>query len=129
MIASYYQNIFMSKARGDFRIVQEVLDPLITTEQNQRLMRTPEADEIFAAIKSIHPNKAPRPDRFSAGFFHTYWPIIGRYVVIEIQQFFTSDSFPLRQNEKIPKVTGPRKVDDYRLLPCAMFSTRLWQSS
>ncbi|XP_024007904.1 uncharacterized protein LOC112083915 [Eutrema salsugineum] len=118
IISEYFQEIFSSQNNSGFDLVHDVLEPQIDEETNARLIRIPDPAEIHSAVKSIHPSKAPGPDGFSAGFFHTYWPIIGPDLVKEIQEFFLSGSFPTRQNEThirlIPKILGPRRVADYR---------------
>lgn len=118
IITEYFQDIFTTKLDGDFHLVHEVIDPCISETKNRSLISIPNVEEIKAAMLAIHPSKAPGPDVFSVGFFHSYWSIIGGDIVAEVQRFFISGDFPLRMNEThvrlIPKSIGPRKVSDYR---------------
>ena len=43
---------------------------------------------------SIHPDKAPGPDGFSANFFQSNWKAVGPAIIREIQSFFTSGELP-----------------------------------
>ncbi|CAA7018071.1 unnamed protein product [Microthlaspi erraticum] len=67
---------------------------------------------------AIHPDKAPGPDGFSASFFQTNWNVVGQDIVKEVQAFFSSGTLPRSTNDThirlIPKITGPKRVADYR---------------
>ncbi|XP_056863940.1 uncharacterized protein LOC108850255 [Raphanus sativus] len=73
----------------------------------------------------FHADKAPGLDGFSAGFYHSYWDIIGEDIYRDICEFFETGQLHQRQNEThirlIPKVTCPRKVSDFR--PIALCTT------
>lgn len=120
-IQDYYTKMFTSNL-GDpqkmERIISEAITPRVTTEQNENLIQTPSAQEIKEALFSIHPEKAPGPDGFSACFFHKNWTVVGPEMVKEVQLFFQSGIMPRTINEThvrlIPKGTGAKKVADYR---------------
>lgn len=122
-IAEYYGNLFKStsihSSSEDIRvIVNEAISPCITAEANTLLTAIPSNAEIREALFSIHPDKAPGPDGFSACFFHSNWITIGPAICKEIQEFFTSgvmrDSTNRTFVRLIPKGTGPKLVSDYR---------------
>lgn len=48
--------------------VQTALQPLVSAETNQKLIQIPTSLEIKEAMYSIHVEKAPRPNVFSASF-------------------------------------------------------------
>ena len=91
---------------------------MVNEEANNALISLPDAVEIKEAVFSIHADKAPGPDGFSASFFHTNWETIGKDIVKEIQEFFITDSLPPRINEThiwlIPKIPSPQRVSEYR---------------
>lgn len=85
---------------------------------NATLITIPSDEEIRVVSLAIHGEKAQGPEGFTAGFFHSYWQIIGPDLTKEIKEFFLMGSFPHKMNEThirlIPKISGPRKVADYR---------------
>lgn len=117
-ISDYFQKFFSANGATNVDIVQDVIHPFVSSEMNTKLILIPTDDEIRAATLSIHADKAPGPDGFTGGFFHYAWNIIGPDVIREIRDLFSSGSFPGRMNETyirlIPKISGPRKVADYR---------------
>lgn len=69
------------------------------------------------------PLRAPRPDGFSAGFYQSFWEIIGDDICRKIRIFFTSRSMESRLNEThvclLPKGTDRRKPSEYRPISAA----------
>ena len=123
--ANYYQDIFSSRSVGDLSVVQEALSPKVSPEMNQALIALPTDLEIRAALFSINADKALGPDGFSAGFYQSFWDIIGDDISRDIRGFFSSGEIHRRQNEThvrlIPKISGPMTVADYR--PIALCNT------
>lgn len=78
----------------------------------------PTLEEVRAAAFAIHPDRAPGPDGFSAGFYQSFWDIIGGDMYRDILSFFEDSSLHPRHNEThvrlIPKGLGAKKVSDYR---------------
>lgn len=111
IIVSYFGKLFSSSATNYADTVNFALDPVITEEQNSLLIRLATASEIREAVFSIHADKAPGPDGFSAGFYHSNWDSVGESITKEVQQFFTLGSLPEKINgthiRLIPKVKRP----------------------
>jgi len=63
------------------------------------------------ACFSIHPDKAPGPDGFSASFFQSNWNSLCGKIISDIQAFFITGSLPTKINHThvrlIPKITTP----------------------
>ena len=55
----------------------ELIPRKITKEMNAHLTKEFHKEEIFQAIHSMHPTKAPGPDSMPAIFYKKYWDIIG----------------------------------------------------
>ena len=66
----------------------------------------------------IHPDKAPRPEGFSASFFHSNWSTIGSTLVAKVQSFSRTCIMPKTTNDTyiilISKITSAKMVFDYR---------------
>ncbi|CAA7062301.1 unnamed protein product [Microthlaspi erraticum] len=111
------------KAINKFSVMEDedqnvALKPCISDDVNSHLTSIPTPDEIKQACFAIHPDKAPGPDGFSAGFFQANWDTVSSKIITEIQSFFTTGILPKNINAThvrlIPKVTSPKKVADYR---------------
>lgn len=72
----------------------ELIQPVITQENNQYLTAIPEKDEIWQAVQHLDPNSAPGPDGFTGHFFQACWPIIKQDVVNAVSDFLTFCSMP-----------------------------------
>lgn len=70
-IVNYLTELFTSNEEEHEHIVEAALVPLITLEMNEVLIQVPSPREIMEALFSIHSDKAPGPDGFSAGFFQS----------------------------------------------------------
>ncbi|XP_013745364.2 uncharacterized protein LOC106447969 [Brassica napus] len=118
VVVQYFHNLFTSIDGDRENIVEMALQPRITPDDNAALIKIPSPSEIKDAVFSIHADKAPGPDGFSASFFHSNWDSIGSDISEEIQTFFTTGSLPPKINETfirlIPKIKNPRTVADYR---------------
>ncbi|KAG7559487.1 Reverse transcriptase zinc-binding domain [Arabidopsis thaliana x Arabidopsis arenosa] len=118
VITEYYQTLFHLEEGERESIIHEALSPCISAETNDELTAIPLPEEIRGACFSIHADKAPGPDGFSASFFQSHWPTVGPQIILEIQNFFSSGILPRNINlthvRLIPKITSPKKMSDYR---------------
>ncbi|CAA7062156.1 unnamed protein product [Microthlaspi erraticum] len=118
VITDYYQQLFTSQDGEREAIVTQALKPCISDKTNKELIKIPSPTEIKQALFSIHPDKAPGPDGFSACFFQSNWNTVRVKLISEIQQFFATGNLPKNISAThvrlIPKITSPKKVSDYR---------------
>jgi hypothetical protein len=68
--------------------LSELVETLITKEENDFLCSIPDECEIFLAISDLGLNKAPGPDGMTSLFYKTYWPIVKISVIASVQSFF-----------------------------------------
>lgn len=54
------------------------IDNSIPQNINTFLLSTFTADEVYVALKSMGPTKAPGPDGFSVLFFKKFWRIVSK---------------------------------------------------
>ena len=120
-IEKYFSKLFTPNACNLAHmkeVISEAIDPRVTDAQNAKLTDIPSAEEIKEAMFSIHQEKAPGPDGFSACFFQSNWEVVGRDKIKEVQDFFSSGWMPQIINEThvrlIPKGLGEKTTADYR---------------
>lgn len=110
-ITDYFQIIFTSSNSDCSEIVSRVIQPSISQAANDRLI-------------SIHHEKTPGPNGFSASFFQSNWITVQPAITKEIKNFFTIGILPRSINDThirlIPKILGPKKMVDY--IPIALCS-------
>ena len=74
--------------------------------------------EIWNALKSMKPYKAPGVDGLHAGFFQRFWLVVGASVKREIKEVFMKHKVLEYLNQTlialIPKQPGPETVGQYR---------------
>ena len=79
-------------------------------------------EEIKKAIFQCHPQKAPAPDGFNAGFFHSNWNTIGDEITKAIKLFFYFGKLIKELNHTfitlVPKTTNASQLNDYKLISC-----------
>lgn len=118
VICQFYNQLFISSDYDGLHTIEEALSPCVSPEINEELIKDSTPSEIREAIFTIHPDKAPGPDGFSASFFQANWEVVGPEVVREIQLFFASGQLRPSQNvthvRLIPKIIGAKRVSDYR---------------
>lgn len=78
-IQSYFLKNFQTLFTSNYPFIPDglegVVQPLISDEENDLLVRVLEEDEIKAAVWDLHPLKSSGPDGFSGIFFRKYWGI------------------------------------------------------
>ena len=85
---------------------------------NEQLTKEFQRKEIIQAIHSMHPKKAPSPDRMSAIFYQKYWDVIGNDIINTVLNVLNSNASvaPLNQTNiaLIPKTNSPTKMNEFR---------------
>ena len=118
VIIEYFSNLFTSSNALSIDVVEEAISSRIPEDTNNKLITIPTAKEVCDAVFNIHPDKAPGPDGFSAGFFRTNWSTVGPAVTTEVIEFFRDETWPQNINlthiRLIPKIKSPKVVADYR---------------
>ena len=118
VILKYFGDLFQSSRYSDFEKVISTIPTVISQELNQSLVSDITADEVFQALKQMHPSKSPGPDGFSPCFYQKFWNIVGADVVDAIRCFMSSEERLQVVNETfvtlIPKVHVPKHMHQLR---------------
>ncbi|XP_019182124.1 PREDICTED: uncharacterized protein LOC109177267 [Ipomoea nil] len=113
----YFQNIFTSKG-VDFGSNLDGFNATISLEDNQRLLRPFQSDDVREALFSMAPDKSPGPDGFSPAFFQHFWNEIGEDVSRFVLDCISADEFLIGFNDAIitliPKKSTPTSMVDLR---------------
>lgn len=118
VITNYFNKLYSTAgASNSDDIVAQALRPIISADVNEVLIKQPSPQEIGDAVFSIHADKAPGLDGFSASFFQSNWEAIGGEIVAEVQACFESHTLPPKINDThirlIRKILSPQAVGDY----------------
>ena len=115
---SYFERLYMTSNPDKILEVVEAIDPKVSTDMNQSLIKQFTRDEVEAALKQMHPSKSPGPDGMPALFYQKYWDIVGSDVVSMILNVLNSNTSMADINKTyitlIPKVNNPAKMTDFR---------------
>lgn len=75
-------------------------------------------EEIRSALWSLKAYKAPGPDGLHAGFFQSFWPMMGDLIVREVKRIFMEKKVLEYLNQThialIPKIQSPKTIGNYR---------------
>ncbi|XP_008245614.1 PREDICTED: uncharacterized protein LOC103343753 [Prunus mume] len=85
---SYFTEIFATTHPSQSHEIFACVEQQITDQDNRELLKAVEMEEIYSAMKDIHPLKSPRPDGFTGSFYHQFWGTVGTEVIGAVQSFF-----------------------------------------
>ena len=114
----FYKAMFTAQPDSRPEVVTEWIPPKVTTYMNERLCAPVTDDEIEQALFSMHPNKSPGPDGFTAGFYIRHWNILKQAICRAVRDFLEGGVMPDVVNSTvlvlIPKVKSPQELSQYR---------------
>lgn len=94
----------------------DIIDSVITLEENDNLCVIPGEKEIKDVVFSMDKNSAPGPDGFGGAFYQGCWEIIKQGLVEIIQTFFNGNSLTRFYINSylilLPKVEHPEIFSD-----------------
>lgn len=113
----YFENLFTaSDVEGDDRVLG-LVEKQISRNMNDKLLQPCTKEDIWLAVKSMAPLKAPGPDGFSTLFFQRYWHIIGDEVASFCMEFLNGRREMGDLNKThivlIPKVDKPKDLSQF----------------
>uniref|UniRef100_A0A2N9FAQ7 Reverse transcriptase domain-containing protein n=1 Tax=Fagus sylvatica TaxID=28930 RepID=A0A2N9FAQ7_FAGSY len=94
-----------------------LLEPMISDDDNSYLCNVPSNEEIKETLFSMSSHKSPSPDG-SPHFFKHYWRFVNKEVVEAVKNFFQSGRLLKQINHTfialIPKVEGAASVNQFK---------------
>lgn len=110
-ILEYFETIFKSDQRTNFDASLEAINHKVSPDINESLLAEFKAEEMWRALKQMHPTKALGPDGMFSIFYQKYWDIVGTEVTICALNSLNFCVMPIGLNETyiclIPKVKSP----------------------
>lgn len=118
LLTQYFKDIYTSSNPSLHTDIFIFIQPCITDDENQMLIKIPQFQEVKEAMFQINAWAAPGPDGYQAGFYQHCWDIVGMDIVNLVQEFFSSGYFPPQINYNF-QVLSPKqeiliKPGDYR---------------
>ena len=72
IVEEYYTTLFTTNHPTDFNEILQAIQPKVTTQMNQSLDKVFTANEVHAALKQMHPLKAPGLDGMPPLFYQKF---------------------------------------------------------
>ncbi|KAA3469397.1 reverse transcriptase [Gossypium australe] len=102
---------------GEHRLL-DLVEERVTPAMNDELLKPFLEDEIWQAVKSMAPIKAPGIDGFPALFFQKYWDVIGsdisRYCLAVLEGEIEMGEINKTHIVLIPKVDRPKALSQFQ---------------
>ncbi|KAF7844736.1 reverse transcriptase [Senna tora] len=86
--ASFYSDLFRFGGRRDLSKVLSYVNPIISQEENNALLKEISYLEVKEAAFQLGGLKAPGPDGFSGIFYHNSWEEVGDQVFRMVKEYF-----------------------------------------
>jgi hypothetical protein len=120
LIYSFYRNLMGAEEPKLLSIIPGLWSPqqMVSSHENDELMRTFTAEELDAILHEAKTNTAPGPDGLPVLFYKKFWPSL-KHAVLEILNGFALGRVDIaRLNFRIlsllPKVPGADNIKQYR---------------
>lgn len=88
MFIDYYKSLFSNSSPIFSMNLQGLFEISVDSRMNEHLSTLPLATEIYKTVFQIQGNKSPMPDRMTPVFYKKLCNIIGKDIIMEVQQFF-----------------------------------------
>jgi hypothetical protein len=128
-MVDHYKNLFTTTAPVLDDSLNELIDAVVTEEDNSIICSIPDEVEIYQTIISLGLNKAPGPDGMTGLFYKTYWNIVKYQVVASVQSFFRGGYMLKEFNHTnialIPKIDNPSQMNHFRPISLTNFNYKI----
>ena len=118
IVISFYESLFTSLHPTDMQKVLEAVEPKVTANMNQELIKAFTREEVDLALKNMEPLMAPGPDGMPPIFFQFFWSLVGDDVTFVVLDCLNNFHIPHDLNHTfvtlIPKVKSPKFISEFR---------------
>ena len=110
--------LFTSLQPSDMQTVLKAIEPKVTANINQELIKDFTRDEVEHALKHMEPLKALGPNGMPPIFFQSFWSVVGDDVTYAVLDCLNNYYIPYDLNHTfvtlIPKVKSPEFISEFR---------------
>ena len=114
----YYRTLFSTSHPTELDTVLEVVQPLVSQEMNDQLLRPFSRDKVESAMNQMEPGTAPGPDDMPPLFYQSFWSLVGDEVCSAVLDCLNNCKIPDVINHTnitlIPKVKSPENITEFR---------------
>ena len=118
MVVEFFATLFTDDMSHSHFELPSGLFPQLASEKLDLLAKSYDAEEVFLALSTMAPFKAPGPHGFQTLFYQKYWALVGRSVCDFVLGVLNGGHFPEGLNDTfltlIPKVEHPQTVTQFR---------------
>ena len=118
VVVSYIEKLYTTSYPSHILEITDTIPTKVSSEMNQSLIKDFTKEEVLAALKQMHPTKAPSPDDMSAIFFQKYWDVVGNDVTSMVLNVLNCNKSIVEINKTyitlVPKTKSPTKITEYR---------------
>lgn len=126
----FYKNLFAADNEcRDSGLIEEVIEPLVSYEDNEMLTKLSSWFEVKDAVFGMKAEGAPGPNGFGGFFYQKYWDIVGKDVFNAIRKFFRQGWILPNINANnvvlIPKVANADVIGQFRPISLANYQFKI----
>ena len=118
VVVSYFEKLYTTSYPSHILEITDTIPTKVSSEMNQSLIKDFTKEEVLAALKQMHPTKAPSPDDMSAIFFQKYWDLVGNDVTSMVLNVLNCNKSIVEINKTyitlVPKTKSPTKMTEYK---------------
>jgi hypothetical protein len=118
VLMDHFRTLFTKQDTQQIAQTVEVVKDRLNHDMKEHLSTNFTEEEVYKAIKDMKSMAAPGPDGLPALFYHTYWDIIGKDVILAALDVLNNNGDPSQFNHThiclIPKIPNPISASDYR---------------
>lgn len=126
----YYGGLFTTSHPKNVDLFTTLFPLVVSTEMNDEFISEIKEEEVYKALKQMHPMKESGPDGFLPIFYQCYWQVVGKDVTSAVRHFMNSDALMRQVNGTyitlIPKVQTMEHITQLRPISLCNAIYKLW---
>ncbi|KAL9662278.1 hypothetical protein QQ045_027111 [Rhodiola kirilowii] len=127
---TYFQDLFGSFPANSDPEVEFNRSSAISDEQNSKIIKMPDEDEVRLAVTGMNPSSSPGPDGFTGKFFCSCWRIVKDDLMEAVRGFFVGIQIPKLISSAhiipLPKIKNAVSFDKVRPISLCNFIHKIF---